>query len=174
MKTVFVSIFLILLCASSTSSQWKQDGKLVNDESDHKVLKGFGAHLLVVKNPREFVEMWKRPETPHIDPAKKVGFDESLGIIVLFGGCQKDSKDVCNAEVDFTIQKPDGSILVERLNQPLWKEMAPPQKNIQLGRAIIALKTARSLPPGEYMVKAKVSDLNAEISFDLETKFLLK
>jgi hypothetical protein len=29
-------------------------------------------------------------------------------------------------------------------------------------------------PPGEYKIKAKVSDLNAALSFELETKIRLK
>ena len=106
--------------------------------------------------------------------AKEVGFDESIGILVLFAGCKQDEKGFCNTEVDYTTYKPDGSIFAERKKQPLWKEQAPPRKNIQLGRAILAFRTAKGIPTGAYKVKAKVSDLNADISFDLETQFSLR
>ena len=125
-------------------------------------------------NPRKFIEMWKKPKTPHFETAKEVGFDESVGVIVLFAGCKQDTQGICNTEVDYTIYKPDGSIFAERKKQPLWKEQAPPRENTQLGRAILAFRTAKSIPTGEYKVKAKVSDLNADISFELETQFSLK
>jgi len=155
-------------------AQWKVDGKLVKDEPDHRAVKGFAAHLVVIQDPRKFIEMWKKPETPHFDSAKEVGFDETVGVIVLFAGCRPDGKGICNTEVDYTIYKPDGSIFIERKKQPLWKEQAPPPENTQLGRAILAFRTAKSISSGVYRVKAKVSDLNADISFEVETQFSVK
>ena len=174
MKTSFGLILLVLLTATGTFAQWKNEGNIAKDEPSRKAVKGFAGHLVVVKNPREFIEMWKKPETPHFEPAEEVAFDESLGIIVLFAGCKKDEKGLCNTEVDYTVYKPDGSIFAERMKKPLWKELAPPKNNTQLGRAILAFKAVKSIPAGEYKVKAKVSDLNADISFELETQFLLK
>lgn len=81
---------------------------------------------------------------------------------------------MCNAEVDYTIYKPDGSLLEEKKAQPLWKDEAPPAPIIQLSRAILAFKLSEDDPEGEYKVKAKVDDLNADNSFELETKFQLK
>jgi len=154
--------------------QWKADGKPAENTSDHKAVNGFGAHLIVVQNPKEFVEMWQRPETPRFTSAKEVGYEETLGVIILFAGCTADDQGACNTEVDYLIYKPDDSILADRKNQPLWKEVAPPKNYTQLGRAILVFKTARSLPTGQYKVKARVSDLNAKTSFDLETKFSIK
>lgn len=174
MKTIFGLILLVLLTATGTFAQWKSDGKLANDAPDRKAVKGFAGHLIVVQDPRKFIEMWQKPETPHFESAKEVGFNESIGILVLFAGCKEDEKRACNTEVDYTVYKPDGSIFAERKKQPLWKETAPPRKNTQLGRAILAFRMVNESPLGEYKVKAKVSDLNADISFDLETRFSLK
>jgi hypothetical protein len=70
--------------------------------------------------------------------------------------------------------KPDGSLYAERKSQPLWKEQAPPAQNTQLGNAILGFRMEPDDPAGKYKVKAKVIDLNAQISFELETTFLLK
>jgi hypothetical protein len=174
MKTVFGLILFVLLTANGTFAQWKSDGKLANDEPNRKTIKGFGGQLLVVQDPRKFIEMWKKPETPQFESAKQVGFDESIGILVLFAGCKEGEKGACNTEVDYTVYKPDGSIFAERKKQPLWKEMGPPRKNTQLGRAILPFRMVKDNPSGKYKVKAKISDLNADISFDLETQFSLK
>jgi hypothetical protein len=174
MKIVSAILFLILIVASPAFSQWKQNDDRAQDASDRKAVNGFGGHLIVVENPRGFIEEWLKPETPKIKSATDVKRGDSIGAFVLFAGCRQDSQGMCNAEVDYTIYKPDGSIFAERKGQPLWKEQAPPAPNIQLGRAILAFRLGKDDPVGEYKVKAKVSDLNADISFELETKFRLK
>ena len=81
---------------------------------------------------------------------------------------------VQRTDADYVVIKPDGSVYAERKEQPLWKEQAPPGKNVQLSRAILAIRMEPADPAGEYKVRAKVSDLNAGITFELETKFRLK
>lgn len=153
--------------------QWKSDDKKASDSPDRKSLNGFGAHLVAVKNPRDFIQQWLKPEPPKLKSATMAEPGESLGILVFFAGC-KEVNGVCNSEVDYTIHKPDGSIFDERKAQPLWKEPAPPKPNIQLGRAILAFTFRKGQPSGKYKIMAKVRDMNADISFDLETQLELK
>ena len=174
MKIVSATLFLILMAASPASSQWKQNDKPASDAPDRKEVSGFGGHLIVVENPREFIQEWLKPDTPKIKSATNVKRGDSIGAFVLFAGCKTDAQGVCNSEVDYTVYKPDGSMFAERKEEPLWKEQAPPAPNIQLGRAILAFRLGKEHPAGEYKVKAKVSDLNANITFELETKFRLK
>lgn len=174
MKTLFGMILFVLLTATGISAQWNVDGKPASDAADRKAVKGFGGHLVVVLDPRKFIERWVKSETPSFESAKQVGFDESVGVLILFAGCKQDSKGTCNSEADYAIYNPDGSVFVERKKQTLWKEQAPPKENTQLGRAILTFRTAKTLAAGLYKVKATVSDLNADVSFDLETQFALK
>ena len=174
MKIVSAALFLILLVASPAFSQWKQNEKPTGDAPNRKEVNGFGGHLIVVENPREFIQEWLKPETPKIKSATSVKRGDSVGAFVLFAGCKTDRQSACDSEVDYIVYRPDGSILTEQKGQPLWKEEAPPAPNIQLGRAILAFRLGKADPSGEYRVKAKVSDLNANISFELETKFRLK
>ena len=173
MKALIVILFLSVLAAPAFA-QSKVDSEPAPDTLDRKAVKGFGGQLIVVENPRAFIEEWLKPETPHIKPATDVKHRATLGTFVLFGGCKPDAQGVCNAEVDYTIYKPDGTVLAELKAQPLWDEQAPPAPNIQLGKAILAFGLGDDEPDGEYKVKAKVSDRNANISFELETKFRLK
>jgi hypothetical protein len=174
MKIFGVVIFLLLIISSSASAQWKKDGAREEDAPDRKSINGFGAHLLVVENPRGFIEEWAKPETPQIDPVTNVKRGVLYGAFVLFAGCKPDSQGRCNSEVDYIFYKPDGSLYAERKGEPLWKEQAPPGPNIQLGSAILGFRIEKDDPSGEYKVKAKVYDLNAKVSFELETKFYLK
>lgn len=174
MKTIGAMIIFILIVVAPAFPQWRQGDKPAADAPDRKDVKGFGGHLIVVKDPQGFIREWLKPETPHINRASVVKRGEILGAFVLFAGCKPDARGACNAEVDYAIYKPDGSLRDERKEQPVWKEQAPPAPIIQLSRAILAFRLEKSDPTGEYKVKAKVHDLNADISFDLETSFRLE
>jgi hypothetical protein len=174
MKIIGTAFFFILIIVAPAFSQWKQNDKSATDAPDHKAVNGFGGHLIVVENPRGFIQEWLKPQTPKIKSAKDVKRGEVIGVLVLFAGCKTDSQGGCNSEVDYIIYRPDGRIFTEQKGQPLWKEQAPPAPNIQLGKAILAFRLGNNDPAGEYKVKAKVFDLNAIVSFELETKFRLK
>ena len=174
MKTLVTTIALLLLTSSVTMAQWRKDGKPVEDAPDRKSVSGFGGQLLVVKDPKAFIADWLKPETPRINNVSTVKRGELLGAFVLFAGCKPDAQGVCNSEVDYFIYRPDGSLYAERKGQPLWKRPAPPAPNTQLGEAILGFRMKKDDPAGEYKIKAKVSDLNADISFELETKIQLQ
>lgn len=171
MKIVIALITLFLLGGTVAKAQWKQGDKPVSDSADRKSVSGFGAHLLIVEDPRAFIEEWQKPETPKINPASEVKRGILVGALVLFAACKPDPQGLCNAEVDYTVYKPDGTIYAEHKQQPLWKEAAPPAGIIQLSRAILGMRMEPNDPDGDYKVKAKVTDLNAQISLELETKF---
>ena len=170
---LLASLCMLLAATQSAPGQWKGNGERAENAPDRKAVGGFGSHLMVVEKPLEFIKEWLKPETPQIKTASKVKPGTPLGVIVLFAGCKPDARGVCNAEVDYAIYKPDGTPYAARTAQPLWKEQAPPPPNIQLGRAILSLSMNKADPAGEYKVKAEVRDLNANVSFELETKFTL-
>src|ERR1041385_4007794 len=173
MKTL-ATIAVILLTGSVSLAQWNKDGKPIADAPDRKSVGTFGGHLLVVKDPRAFIEEWQKPETPQIHPVSTVQRGELFGAFVLFAGCKPDAQGACNSEVDYSFYRPDGTLYAEQKGQPLWKETAPPAPNTQLGHAILGFRMEKDDPAGEYTIKAKVSDLNANISFELETKIRLQ
>jgi hypothetical protein len=166
-------ILSLLLMTTATGAQWQSGDKKAADTPDRKSVNGFGVHLIVVKDPRAFIQEWLKPQQPNIKPAEKIRAGEPLGIIVLFAGCKEVSGN-CDSEVDYRIYNPDGSVFVERSKQPLWKEAAPPKPNIQLGRAILAFPFQKGQPKGKYKIKAKVRDINANTTIDLETQIELK
>ena len=174
MKLTTALLMLLLLGVGAATAQWKKGDERIADSSDRKSVDGFGGHLIIVKDPRAFIEEWQKPQMPKIDIAKEAKRGPVFGAFVLFAGCKPDAQGVCNAEVDYAVYKPDGSLYAEQKGQPLWKDEAPPAQNIQLSRAILAIRFEDKDPAGDYKVTAKVSDLNAHVSFDLETKITLK
>ena len=182
MKNIIVIVsFLFILslsaCSQSTNEnkgQWIKESEKVEDTADHKAVNGFGAYLIVVKNPDEFIKEWLKPEKPNFNTVKTVKPNEKIGIVVLFAGCRPDSNGICNTEVDYILNRPDGTNLFNQKGLEVWKNIAPPKANTHLGKAIIKLEMLKTNPMGEYKVKAKVYDKNADISFELETQFTLE
>jgi hypothetical protein len=171
---IIVAVLTIILVNAMVSAQWKKGDENAGDTSERKSVNGFGGHLIIVEDPKGFIEEWSKPKTPNIKLVTDVKRGEVIGAFVLFAGCKPDSEGVCNSEVDYVVLKPDGNLYAERKGQPLWKEQAPPAQNIQLSSAILGIRMEPNDPAGEYKVRAKVSDLNAGITFELETKFRLK
>lgn len=166
-------VFLLLLTLTPAAGQWVKNAERAGDAAERKAVGGFGAHLLVVEDPQGFIREWVKPEPPRITTASTVKPGKPIGVLVLFAGCKPDAQGACRTEVDYAVYKPDGGLYAERKEQTLWKEEAPPPPVIQLGRAILVLKMRKDDPAGEYKVKAKVRDLNADIAFELETRFSL-
>lgn len=180
MKLLLFSIVIISLAALMSCAQkpkpgvWSSRGEPVENSKDRKAVDGFGAHLAVVRDPKGFAEMWYKPEQPNFDTVKEVAHDEMLGVIVLFAGCTPDAEGKCNTEVDYRIFNPNGSLNNEQKNQTLWKDVAPLKPNTHLGNAVLMFKLPVGFREGIYKVEATVRDLNANVSFDLETQFVLK
>ena len=171
---LIIAMLTIFVMSGMVSAQWKKGEDKVADSSERKSVNGFGGYLIIVEDPRAFIKEWLKPETPKINVVSDVKRGTVIGAFVLFVGCKPNDAGVCNSEVDYVVLKPDGSLYAERKAQPLWKEQPPPAPIIQLGKAILGIRMEENDPPGEYKVKAKVSDLNAKITFDLETKFRLQ
>ena len=175
MRSLYATLLLILVVASPSFSQGARNDRPVGVVTDRTNVKGFGARLIVVENPEQFVQEWLKPEIPKIKrwSATEVKRGDSLGAFVMFLGCRTDAQGICDSEVDYTIYRPDGSIYDERKGQPIWKE-ASPAPNLQLSRGSLGSRFGKDEPPGEYKVKAWVSDLNANVSFELEMRLRLK
>ena len=171
---IILTVLVIVLANVMVSAQWQKGDEKVDDSSERKSVDGFAGHLIIVEDPKAFIEEWTKPKTPTVKSISNVKRGKVIGAFVLFAGCKPDSAGVCNSVVDYVVVKPDGDVYAERKGEPLWNEQAPPPQNIQLSKAILGIRIAPKDPAGEYKVRAKVSDLNAGITFELETKFRVK
>jgi hypothetical protein len=171
MKFLSTALFL-LLAASSGFSQSSQNDDRARLFPDRYSVSGFGARLVVTENPRDYIQKWQRPDIPKINSATEVNLEDALGVFVVFTGCQKGALAACNAEVDYTIYRPDGSVFADRKALTLWKGDASP--DLRLAEGFLPFRLGKNEPSGQYKVKAKVSDLNAGLSFEMETKFRVK
>ena len=202
MKLVSTALFLILIAASPAFSLREQNEKPAGDDTNYKEVNGFSGYLTLEDDPREQIQRWLDPveiATLRAMPTMKRG--KTMGAFVELRGCKQNAQGACNARVNYTIYKPDGSIFATHAvwqRRLLWKKQAPPgphrsypktrdslQKrgrkmgggiasNQSKGLARMHFKLGKDDPAGEYKVKAKVTDLNADISFEIELNFYLR
>ncbi|HET6889470.1 MAG TPA: hypothetical protein VFH31_00080 [Pyrinomonadaceae bacterium] len=202
MKLVSTTLFLILIVASPAFSLSGRNDKTVADETNYKEVNGFSGYLTLDDYPHEKVQRWLDPvgiATLSAMPTMKRG--KTMGAFVELRGCQQNARGMCNTRVNYTIYKPDGSIFATRAvrqGELLWKKQAPlaphtsyPKTRNRLkkqgrkmgsgiafnqseGLARMHFKLGKDDPVGEYKVKAKVTDSNANISFEIELNFYLR
>ena len=178
MKLVSTTLFLILIVASPAFSLGEQGSETTN-EPNFKKVNGFSADLTWDDYPHDWVQRWLDPvEIPTISALPTMTRGETMGAFVELQGCQQNARGVCNTRVDYRIYEPDGSIFAKRTvrqRQLLWKKKGPPKERRTLkGLARMYFKFGKDDPAGEYKVMAKVTDLNADISFEIELNFFLR
>ena len=202
MKLVNTTLFLILIAASPAFSLREHNDQTAGVETNYKEVNGFSGYLTLADDPREQIQRWLDPveiETLSAMPTMKRG--KTMGAFVELRGCKQSAQGICNARVNYTIYKPDGSIFATRAvgqREILWKKQAPPAphrsnpkprnsskkqgpkmgveiaSNRSKGLSRMHFKLWKIDPVGEYKVNAKITDLNADISFELELSFYLK
>ena len=179
MKNFIVNFSLIIAICSISCDQerpgrWKKDDIPVKDTADQKVENGFGAAIIVVKDPKAFVDMWYKPEFPEFDTVQEVQRSVEIGAFIMFAGCKPGQNDKCDITVDYSLISPEGKVLGTSLDQIVWNDTPPPALNTHISKASMVLEFKEGNKIGEYKVKAVVHDINANISFNLETHFELK
>ncbi|MCM3869527.1 MAG: hypothetical protein ND895_02355 [Pyrinomonadaceae bacterium] len=197
--TVCITWLVILLAASPAFSLQEQNDQTAGVEKNYKEVNGFSGYLTLDDDPRENIQRWLDPveiETLSAMPTMKRG--KTMGVFVELRGCKQNAQAVCKVRLNYTIYNPDGSVFAARAvwqREILWKKQAPsalhrsnpkpwntsnPKMGVGLtshrlkGLARMHFRLRKDDPVGEYKVRAKVADLNADISFELELNFYLK
>ena len=179
MKIVATILCLILIAVSPAFSLREQDDKATSDEPNFKRVSGFSGYLTLDDYPHDHVQRWFDPTeivTLSAMPMMKRG--KTMGAFVELTGCKQNARRACNVEVHFTIYKPDGSTFAQRAVRQrglLWKKQTSHAgRRSRNGLARMHFKFGKDDSAGEYKVKAKVTDLNADISFEIELNFDLR
>ncbi|MEI6494227.1 MAG: hypothetical protein WCO94_16905 [Verrucomicrobiota bacterium] len=161
MKITVLLLVAILLGASlhgEDSTAWRRDGKPVDDTSNMKSKKGFGAQLFLTQSPK-FFEDWNKPGTPNLNMLEKAQRNVPLYSIVLFVDPGTDSKGSVDVTYDMVIRKPDGSIYGEQKNAVGLKgRFVVPAHDLQLAQERMGIQIDSQDPSGTYTVEVTVRD----------------
>lgn len=170
-KRLMIFAVGFLLSAALAHGQWKQGGKDLPDAPWRKSVKDFGAMLLFTDKPDAFFEAWSKPDPqyrPNISSPGQVRRGSTVVAVVVLTNCRSDDKGECNAEVDFKLLRPDGSIYGEHKGAELWQGKPAPHKgNLQLSVGNLAFGVEPDDTLGRYTLQALVRDKVANIEISL-------
>jgi hypothetical protein len=164
---------LFLASPVAVHGQWREGGEVVPDTAWSKHQHRFGAMLLLSAQPEIFLEAWAQPtEGVPIQTADTVPRGVPVVAFVLFTGCEPDDQGLCNASVDITVLRPDGSVYSRFEDADLWKmKPAIAEGALELAADYVGVVIEPDDPLGRYTFRVTVRDLNAGITLDLEQHF---
>ena len=138
-----------------------------------KAVGNFGAQLYVTDDAA-FYQNWKKPETPTITPLQLALRTQPVYTVIIFYGPGRDAKGLCNVSYDLTVHRPDGSVLVENKSMVGWQNLAPDERELQLGRNYLTINLAPGDPSGLYTVDAVIHDNIGRVDFPLKQSFAVQ
>ena len=138
-----------------------------------KAVGNFGAQLYLINDPA-FYQNWNKPETPTIAPLQLALRDESIYTVIIFYGPARDGSGLSNVSYDFTVRRPDGSILTQRNAVIGWQNLAPDARELQLGRNYLNITVTGTEPAGLYTVEALVHDNISRVDLSLKQTFAVQ
>src|SRR5262245_28756560 len=159
-------------CGQNRPGRWLENGKPAPQSDDLKSENGFGAQIIVVHDPKAFMEMWNKPDFPNIETAKEVGRNEQVAAFILWSGCAAGHDGRCNSS--FKVIGPDGKVVAEKADEVLWKDTPLDPRETYVAHAALSIKFGSQDKSGNYVVTALVSDKNALASFELRTSIEVK
>ena len=162
-----------LLCCSLAFAGWEKNGFAALSTEWSKSKRGFAAALLLTAEPEDVLRDWNAPggEVP-VRTTEVVPRGVPIVAFVFFAGCRADRNGLCDASIDFTILKPDGSEYNRFMDRDLWKQKpAPPDGMLRLSAEYVGVVIEPSDPLGEYTFNVTVHDLNAGTSLELSRAF---
>ena len=143
----------ILIAASPAFSLRGQDNNPTSDEPNYKRVNGFSGYLTLDDDPHDHVQRWLDPveiATLSAMPMMKRG--GTMGAFVELMGCKQNAQGVCNARVNYTIYRPDGSIfatraVLQREDSYGRSKHLPP--DVKAGRAwrVCTSHSGKTIPP---------------------------
>lgn len=170
---IAILLAFVLAIPIGTYGQWREDNEEVPDTAWARHEGQFGAMLFLSDQPEEFLHAWNQPtEGVSIQTTDTVPRGVPIVALVFFTGCAPDSDGLCNASVDFTVLKPDGSEYSRHEDADLWKRKPGMEEGaLQLSADYISVVIEPDDPLGLYEVQVTAYDLNANIKLELVQHF---
>lgn len=170
-----IAVLLALFFAIPTDihGQWREDNEAAPDNDWAKHEGQFGAMLFLSDKPEAFLNAWNQPtEGVPIQTTDTVPRGVPIVAFVVFTGCAPDNAGLCNASIDFTVLKPDGSEYSRHEDADLWKSKPAIEEGaLQLSADYIGVVVEPDDPLGLYTVQVTAHDRNANIKLGLVQHF---
>jgi hypothetical protein len=170
-----ILLVCIALFAFDAYGQWidHATGTVLPDTKSRKSMRNTGASLVLTSNAASFIEEWKNtPESnaPRIPPLGLVKRGDSVWVLLFFTGCGTKGPP-CEAMVDYTILKPDGSVYGQVPSNRVTTQTSAKSRIIYLSQAYLQIRIEPQDPLGKYRVLARFSEPSENSTVELQNEF---
>jgi hypothetical protein len=161
---------VLLACAAppEVGQGWYVDGAPVPDEPWRAHDGPFLAMLVITDDPESLYKFWNtKPGNVPVSPLANVAPGASVEAVVFFIGCESDSRGNCDIRGKATVIAPDGRLLADQIEIPLWVgRPAPPGRALGISEHGVGMTNERL--PGLYTFRLVVSDRIGNREIQLE------
>jgi hypothetical protein len=163
-----------LACASTVDDHgWYVDGVRVADESWRGHDGPFLATLILTDDPKSVYDFWNtKPGNVPVPSITSIAPDTSVEAVVFFVGCEPDPQGNCGVWGTATVISPNGSLLADRVEVPLWVGRPPPPGRA-LGISEHGIGMSNESLPGSYVFHMVVTDRVANRQVPLEQELTI-
>jgi hypothetical protein len=170
-----ILLVCIALFVIDAHGQWidHATGTVLPDTKSRKSMRHTGVSLVLTSNAASFIDEWKSsPESsaPRVPPLGQVKRGDSVGILLFFTGCGAEGPP-CEAVVDYTILKPDGSVYGQVPSNRITTQTSAKPRIIYLSKAYLQIRIEPQDPLGKYRVLARFTEPSENSSVELEKEF---
>ena len=179
--TVLQKFFALLFLAAATPALaqtlfWKDShGKPVADTASQKSVDGVGAWLLVTSD-EDWEAKWNTPNTtiPAFTQASTVTVGKRVFILAFVANPTRSKQGDVNVTCDFEIEKPNRVVTHQHDIECLKGKPLGSEGTLYLTKQIVGFVGEKEDPPGKWIVRITIKDLNRPVSIPLETSFTLQ
>jgi hypothetical protein len=173
MKLGYAGIALALLgAAAAAPTQLTVDGKPAAPSPDRAESGGFAVLQIASDNAARFHAEWDKPGAgANLSTDSKTVRNVPIVTFLIFTGCKADAAGNCDVTADFHVIGPNDKAPEEYAtarDAPVWKGKAPAPHIFLRSSAELGLEIEDKDPLGAYVVRAVVTDHNANITLKTE------
>jgi hypothetical protein len=130
------------------------------------------AEMLITNQPGALFMRWQQGDKgllPNVQTARR---GEPMAAVVLFSACGSDAKGNGNVTMDMTVLDPSGKVYGEMKGTEVWVgKVAPSAGETQLGVGYMMIRIEAKDAPGQYRIKAHITDHVSGTVLDREQSF---
>jgi len=141
------AVFVDTAQAKEPSGEWK------------KTAGSLTAILVLTDKPKLYAKTWAKAKSklPSGMIAATIKKSKIVVAMVFFKGCAGDVKKRCDAELIYSVYKPNGKLYAKRAGLSLWKSRVV-KSGLMLSAANLALSFDAKDPVGKYKIVVKIKD----------------
>jgi hypothetical protein len=155
---------------------WKdRHGNPIPDTPSQKSVNGVGAWLLVTSD-EDWEAKWNTPREaiPSFTEASTVTVGKHVFILAFVANPTRSSQGDVNVTCDFEIERPNHVVTHQSDIECLKGKPLGSERTLYLTKQIVGFVGEKDDPPGKWIVRITIKDLNRPVNIPLETSFTLQ